>query len=404
LALQSRYLQELHQCSPESLSINFNVDRYNGDRKESDFTLGRIVGSIGPHSANEPKHFVPGRQLAPNSAINGAPLNYATAVVNETNKTITIDLGNSLQFGAGDLVAEKRDLYLAVATGDATNPYSVISPILYESPDWYNDYAGITAYPLSDAQFKLLTQQPLAVITPAPSKSTNQPKLTPSNTLAVMQEVIDYVVADKFVHYLNPGEKQSFDIYTTKLGQPLPHSIIQFAINSSLVGGDPDSPPPCVPESAIQFPGEITTDINGKAQIYVSGSSPNNPRSYIDGQVYAITYYFKGTDFSAYNQFNYLSLLLFNSLPQAKVDNPSWDDLAPIMQQYANLYPIMSKGIFNLADKTTVDNNASILKLAFGKDREDPNYMPATRDLSADKQRMILNYLQKIIDSAHKAI
>jgi hypothetical protein len=153
LALQSRYLQELHQCSPESLSINFNVDRYNGDRKESDFTLGRIVGSIGPHSANEPKHFVPGRQLAPNSAINGAPLNYATAVVNETNKTITIDMGNSLQFGAGEVVAEKRDLYLAVATDDATNPYSVISPILYESPDWYNDYAGITADPFVDPNY-----------------------------------------------------------------------------------------------------------------------------------------------------------------------------------------------------------------------------------------------------------
>jgi hypothetical protein len=68
------------------------------------------------------------------------------------------------------------------------------------------------------------------------------------------------------------------------------------------------------------------------------------------------------------------------------------------MQQYANLYPLMSKGIFNLADKNVVDSNAEILKLVFSKDVHDANYMPATRDLSAYKKKVILAYLQKVID------
>lgn len=68
------------------------------------------------------------------------------------------------------------------------------------------------------------------------------------------------------------------------------------------------------------------------------------------------------------------------------------------MQQYANLYPLMSKGIFNLADQQVFEGNAQILKLVFSKDPKDPNYMPATRDLSDYKKTVILNYLQTIIN------
>jgi hypothetical protein len=44
-----------------------------------------------------------------------------------------------------------------------------------------------------------------------------------------------------------------------------------------------------------------------------------------------------------------------------------------------------------------VDNNAEILKFVFSKKNTDPNYMPATRDLSRDKQQMIINYLNGVL-------
>ena len=59
---------------------------------------------------------------------------------------------------------------------------------------------------------------------------------------------------------------------------------------------------------------------------------------------------------------------------------------------------LMSKGVFNLADKNVVDSNAQILKLVFSKDPHDSNYMPATRDLSAYKKKIIINYLENIIN------
>jgi hypothetical protein len=56
----SRYLNELKSVSPDQLSIQFTVDRYDGDNTSPQFTLGRIAGAIGPYLAEEPKHFVSG--------------------------------------------------------------------------------------------------------------------------------------------------------------------------------------------------------------------------------------------------------------------------------------------------------------------------------------------------------
>ncbi|MBI3234487.1 MAG: hypothetical protein HYZ42_10690 [Bacteroidetes bacterium] len=130
-------------------------------------------------------------------------------------------------------------------------------------------------------------------------------------------------------------------------------------------------------------------------------TDPGNPRGYIDGQLYGISYNLSTQSFANdCNTANFLSILIFSGAPANEIA-PTWDSfIQPIMQQYANLYPLMSKGIFNLADKNVVDSNAEILKLVFSKDPHDSNYMPATRDLSAYKKKVILDYLQTIIDQA----
>ena len=57
---ESRFLKELTAGgTPELLSIRFNVDGYHQGPK-----MGRLVGSIGPYHANEPRRFVAGRRLA----------------------------------------------------------------------------------------------------------------------------------------------------------------------------------------------------------------------------------------------------------------------------------------------------------------------------------------------------
>jgi hypothetical protein len=53
----------------------------------------------------------------------------------------------------------------------------------------------------------------------------------------------------------------------------------------------------------------------------------------------------------------------------------------------------MSRGLFSFSDYSTVVANARLLYLAFTRPIADPNYMPATRDMSAGKLKMIIDWL-----------
>ena len=56
----------------------------------------------------------------------------------------------------------------------------------------------------------------------------------------------------------------------------------------------------------------------------------------------------------------------------------------------------MSQKLFDIADPDEVKRNVHLLRLAFGLDISDPNYMPVTRDLSKPKLQMIRAYLDHL--------
>jgi len=400
--LNSRYLNELRSVSGRQLSIQFTVDRYNGDNTSPQFTLGRIVGSIGPSDESEPKQFVLGRQLFP--ASQRSTVNYATALVDEKLKQIVLDMGNSLQFSTGGVVNETRDLRLMVSLSGGN--LIEIGKINYSSPDWYMGTSGICTFPLSDEQLAQIQQNPIVIMQ---AVTTPSDAFTLENTTTyapVMTESTQYVRADKFVFRLNPADKCTVNFYATNLGKALPNAQILIQDATAATLGPDQTPPvgtPALEEFSRQNPVEITTDENGQATLTFVAPDPGNPRGYIDGQVYGLSYNLSTQKFSDCNQSNFISLLIFSGEPSPQFV-PDWDNfIQPIMQQYANLYPLMSKGIFNLADKMVVDNNAQILKLVFSKDIHDSNFMPATRDLSAYKTKVILDYLQSVIDKADAA-
>jgi hypothetical protein len=396
----SRYFNELMATSPDQLSIQFTVDRFNDNNVAPEFTIGRMAGSVGPSSDSEPMHFVPGRQLFP---VPNANCFYATAIVDEKLSQVVLDFSNALQFSTGGVVNETRDLRLVInnATDAAPNSFVEIGKINYSAPDWYMGTSGICTFPLTASQLALAQSNPLAILqaltTPRDVFSAEAKTMyTP-----VYNESAEYVCADQFVFRLNPGDSCTMNFYATNLGKPHPKAIIQIQDGTAAVLGANQTPPigtPAIPVFVQTPPLEIKTDEKGKASYTFTALDPGNPRGYIEGQVYGITYNLSTQKFVNCNQSNFVSLLLFSGPPQSDVV-PDWDNfIQPIMQQYANLYPLMSKGIFNLADKNVVDSNAQLLQLVFSKDPQDPNYMPATRDLSAYKKKVILDYLQSIID------
>ncbi len=413
--IKSRYLDELKQESPDRLSIKFNVDIYSQDNTSSGFTLGRVVGSIGPSKKEEPKHFTIGRQLIPALALNWHIPGYlplpdnkiyiASALVDENTQQVLLDLGNSLMTtGADGKILESRKLTLAVNKG--AQDYETLGPINYNSKNWYEQNGGIVSVKLTGEQITLAQTYPLAIM---------------NGKTSLIEEVPDYVRADQFVFRMNPGEDATIDFYASHLGKLQSGQSIVCEFQKYLIDiiGQANGSPATSTPNILDFKKSVVTNKAGKATLKVSASDPKNPRGFIDGQVYALWYYIKGqatADFSldysqgvSYNQSivpttlaavnpnNFVSILVFDSVPKAVVKKPTWKDIQPIMQQYANLYPLMSKGVFNLANKDVVDANAEILKFVFSKEKTDPNYMPVTRDLSRDKQQMIINYLNGVL-------
>ena len=118
-----------------------------------------------------------------------------------------------------------------------------------------------------------------------------------------------------------------------------------------------------------------------------------NPRGYVDGQLYGIAYQLTTQPAQTIASFwNFISVLAFS--PFQAPASPTWyADIQPILTQYGNLYPIMSKHLVDLGDYDSVVSHLKILKLAFSLPVEDPNHMPVTRDLSDAKRDMILHWM-----------
>lgn len=381
----SRYLNELREASPEQLSIQFTVDRFNMTHDDPQFSLGRIAGSIGPYLKGEPMHWVPGRQLFP---IPNPKYNYAVALLDENLQALILDLGNAFQFDEkGDLLSGKNLVVAVQVDTQSKTEYIHIGNINNSDPGWYLKTAGIVTIPLFEEVFSLVKTNPLAIIDRDADFDFSE---------LAFREMTSYVRADQFVSRLNEGESFKVNLKATHLGKPLSGASINFVQSTAAFG--PTPPAVGTPENAISFPASTTTDEHGNASITVLASDPGNPREYIDGQIYGIVYKLETQDYALLNPSDFVSLLVYSSVKDSIIQNPDWDrDIQPIMQQYANLYPLMSKGIFNLADKEVVHNNAEILSFVFSKELTDPNYMPATRDLSSGKQRMILRYLETIL-------
>ena len=205
--------------------------------------------------------------------------------------------------------------------------------------------------------------------------------------------------ADENVFRMDPGDTSSTTIHATRFGVPLAGQAISLALDDSMlqtqvVAGPIPGPPVAIPTSALSFPTTVTTDADGCAEVTLIASDPGNPRGYIDGQVYSVTYGpgpqapVRGT---VSNTAFLLNAHVYSGL--ATPAEPTWiRDIEPIFTQYANLYPVM-RPIVDMADYADVVRTRSLLRDTFDRPIDDPAYMPVTRDLSRAKQDMIRRWL-----------
>jgi hypothetical protein len=382
------------------LSIKFNVDAMDLGFQSPDFMRGRITGTIGPASANDPKHFVRGRQL---EAIDLTPqgfltpkglINWCVASVDESQGKVFLDLGNALPTtGANNTLVNLGDLTLQTLDGAVI--IGTLPSSIYTQNSWYAKTAGVVALPatgrLTEGQLKSINTTSLSLTGKQPG--TNRPvNVTETPTGK-------YVRADQFVFRMNPlpGEPDNqvqANLFATQFGSPLTGTIVNVTRYTDQL--QPQVATVGDPADAISFPATTQiTDNNGRTVLTIRASDPKNPRDYIDGQVYGVAVSLPGMPAKPHNPYLFISLLVWDAFtPSGTI---TWNTIKTIFTQYANLYPVMSR-FMDLSNEEQVIQNAGLLALAFGLDVSDPNSMPVTRDLSWAKRQAILTYLNNLLN------
>jgi len=401
-------------CGGGPLSICFNTFGFDRDPHAPDYTTGIVVGSIGPARRAEPKHFVLGRQLvAPLAGGNPTAPAHAvysfTCVVHTQTQVLSADMGNCLPILEADgALQDIGTLALAVAkqagisAGDRVGKdvLAIVGQVPYLEPGWYERTAGIVdlSYGHDDWLREHIGDHPLVLVR---SSGADQFEVLIGEAAEGL-----YARADDPVYRLNPGETAEVKFYGTRFG--VPHSMtLALAPNNSMIGGAGTGaklnaetwpvPEVGIPVSALSYPArlELGNDGQGTLRLTASPTGPGCPRGYLDGQVYGVGYQIDGVE-AGYivNPWNFVSCLLWDVWPIPEA--PTWyRDIQPILAQYGNLYPIMSRHLVDLGEYDSVVKHRESLIFCFELPVSDPNSMPVSRDLSANKRQGILRWLKE---------
>jgi hypothetical protein len=266
-----------------------------------------------------------------------------------------------------------------------------LGEIEYRGANWYPQTAGIVSFRLTPAQLELIASNPLAVVqsaAPAP-----QPLLAENPTGYFLR-------ADNFVFRMDPGDEGHTTFYATCFGQRAVGQKISLGYDASIMAGQttqgPVPGPQIVgqPTSGLTFPTSLQTGANGTVVLPLKAADPGNPRGYIDGQLYGVIYALGDSPppvGSISNPSQILNALVWSGFEEPK--RATWmRDIQPVLQPYANLYPVMLP-IVDLGNYASVLSRRQIMKIVFEAPMPDPNYMPVTRDMSQAKRTMIRHWL-----------
>jgi hypothetical protein len=404
------------EAQHKMLSIDFNVFGYGRDSTIPRYTMGHIVGTIGPYTKGEPKHFTVGRQLISTVPPFSQQAPQLQAKVAADGKSVTVDFGNWFQIeNANSGLMNIGPVLLGVLNFNpptilssvASSQVVVIGEVPYTGADWFTQTAGVQTFDLStnaDAR-KFLGSCPLVVVVPATGGAGGY-------TVQVQESLGGvFVRADDFVFRLDPGETQQMEFYASQFGAPLAGAEISLTGTEGFMGdsgGGPTISPPtrptakipdiATPANGVSYDPSAKTDKNGYVSVALKanpdGLGKTPPRGYLSGQLYGIAYQLTNQPAGyASNPFNYVSTLVYAK--KTVPESPTWyGDIQYLFTQFGNLYPIMGKYVVNLGDYLSVCSRIKVLKLAFSLPIGDPNYMPVSRDLGGDDRKTIQRWLE----------
>jgi hypothetical protein len=408
VANRSPLLEQLRTATEDGeLAIALNLFGYYYSNVDGRHTTGALVGCIGPHRRSEPRSFVACRRLQPLALPmpGGRPavlIGPAEAVIDPIGRA-TVDLGHALLISdtngtisdisrIGTALADMKALEFGVLpdesrkSGDrlGAGVATVFGEIDYLGAGWYARSGGVASFGIDAPKVQRAANRPLALFA----------RMGDGSHLVLNRETRNglYLRADNFVQRLDSGEAADVIFFARSYGRPAANQTIHLALSDAANN---------TPSGAITFQEGVTTDAAGKASLRLSAGNPGNARPRIDGQIYALVYSlqldakgrpeYEGTGLNV--NFDVVVAHVRSAFPVPQ--RPEWHrDIQPIMAQYAQLYPVMSRHLFDLNNYDVMVEHRELLLLAINRNVEDPNYMPVTRDLSNNKRAAIIRWLQ----------
>jgi hypothetical protein len=403
-----KILKELKAETQENrLSVNLNgFGYYYAHAADGRFSLGRLLGAIGPWYKGEPKTFVAERRLFGTKMTgtgNNPPtyFNFTNFLFDEKENMLSLDLGASMPVAnsMGDVTINNKYVLAvsnvglnnapsatAVTLNEQEGDFVPIGDLPYFQGDWLMRTGGIIDIKLSDSVGELLKDKQLIML-----------QVVDGQTNLVAREAWNgyNVRADQMVQRIDADDTSPVDFYAMQWGRPMKSGVVDIVMAKATK----TQPGPICPSPGNNFPRtglkyNHSPKINkGIAAVEIKGNKIHCPRVYLDGQMYFLNYTLAGapTDY-ANTAGDAVSVHLRDYFEIPK--KPKWTDIKDLMQQFSNLYPIMSKYLVDLGDRDAVLARKDILKFAFTQDIHSPMYMPVTRDLSESKRLTILAYLE----------
>ena len=369
----SSWLGKLKALSPTCLSIRFIVDLYTG-MSPGGAHRGRLAGTIAPGIDGQPALYVPARRLIGTSG--------PSTLAQLDGSTLTVDAGNMLPVGAnGDfsepslIVATKAstDIDTAIKTGQRPFAATVLPA----------GWTALGVVPTTLARYKITSgvESLLLSAEDAARAACTPLGLFTTNGTAVALEADDglFVFPGRQALAIDPGCSDSLELTASRFGQPA------GGVSITVVGNKNAGAP------GLTFPASLTTAADGIVALPFQASDPGTPRPAIDGQVFGVGGpWADASDIQIIDVKSAIAIRVFSGFTPPP--NPTWTQVQPVLAQYNKLYPAM-KAIIDLDDPNAVAAAASEIRAALLLPVDDPGHMPVTRDLSEQKRRMIIEWI-----------
>ncbi len=348
-----------------------------------------------------------------------------------TQTYVSLNLGNSLlstqpASPTESFVDTSQYGKLALYCFGQTN--KVLAPIDYADPAFYSTDSGVVNIRIDNADVEAVQTQPLGLVNLDANNGTSF-----STVFLRENERGLYVRPNQFVYRMNPGIEAApetsrssaggkpsghsnpgtatVEFYVSCFGRPasgvglvvslMPPLDAQTYSNNTLgTGGTSGMVNMSVPESALTLEnnGMVTTDEKGIATLQIKASNPGNPRGYMDGQIYFLQYEFQDESLrGSYVQSpdDLVSVQVYDAQPDIK--DVTWENfVGPVLEQYGKIYPIMS--FINLENQQAVAKNAKKIRNVLLSSPLMGGHMPVTRDLSASRLNLIIQWLDQQIE------